>query len=654
MPVNVIGTLKPKNNGKFPVAEAVDIKVTDDLRLDKALENKADLSTVNFALSGKADNEDINDLQSQIDLIITPVTQDSEVQNARVDVEGVTHSTLKDRLDSETEKALFSISELNGITGVTWHNNGYIGTDGDIHTGDIHRYYSDFIICRSGDITYTAETDHNNVLGISFYDSNLTLISGESNVAESGTEVTSTVPNGAAFCRISSKDTILSISGIKFSESQLAKSLQNIYSSIPNVTPIEETIDVISSATQNLWKYGDQAFTKLKIFDLDTPIPSGTITFSAIIDSEDTTDTTSRVEFRNPTEDKVYAIPVGRDTRASKTFTTDFSTTRIILYSGKTDSSSTGKDVIYTDIQVETGNETEYVPPLSAADYIARTNKYNAIKFVSTTGNDSNDGNSNSTPYKTISKAISMNPKCIFVEYGVYTEKINCQNTDVNICADNITINAGAGDAINMENCNISLKGITVTNASGQYGSGFRLKNCVGTLSDCKSINSGYMGFRITGSKLTFERCIANNSGVDGFNGHDYTDDNSVVHHSECTFIDCIADNNGDDGCSFHEDGSFKIIGGEYSNNVSTGFAPHQHCTASIKNAYIHGNNYGIECLNPDEDTTTQVESFCNLIKDNITAGIHADYYNVISVGDKFNGNAENTIAGDNGTITIY
>lgn len=39
MPVNVIGTLKPKNNGKFPVAEAADIKVTDDLRLDEALEN---------------------------------------------------------------------------------------------------------------------------------------------------------------------------------------------------------------------------------------------------------------------------------------------------------------------------------------------------------------------------------------------------------------------------------------------------------------------------------------------------------------------------------------------------------------------------------------------------------------------------------------
>lgn len=101
MPVNVIGTLKPKNNGKFPVAEAVDIKVTDNQRLDEALENKADFSSVNFALAGKADNSDINNLQAQINEIITPVTQDAEVQNARVGIDGTSHTTLKERLDYE-------------------------------------------------------------------------------------------------------------------------------------------------------------------------------------------------------------------------------------------------------------------------------------------------------------------------------------------------------------------------------------------------------------------------------------------------------------------------------------------------------------------------------------------------------------------------
>ena len=113
MPVYVIGTLKPKNNGKFPVAEAVDIKVTDDLRLDEALENKADLSTVNFALGGKADNSDIDSLQEQINQIITPVTQEAEVQNARVDTNGVTHDTLKSRLDYENSNITDNLDTLN-------------------------------------------------------------------------------------------------------------------------------------------------------------------------------------------------------------------------------------------------------------------------------------------------------------------------------------------------------------------------------------------------------------------------------------------------------------------------------------------------------------------------------------------------------------
>ena len=101
MPVNVIGTLKPKNNGKFPVAEAVDIKVTDDLRLDEALENKADLSSVNFALDNKADKTTTTSLQNQINNIIEPVTEEAEVINAREGADGTSYTTLKERCDSE-------------------------------------------------------------------------------------------------------------------------------------------------------------------------------------------------------------------------------------------------------------------------------------------------------------------------------------------------------------------------------------------------------------------------------------------------------------------------------------------------------------------------------------------------------------------------
>ena len=146
MPVNVIGTLKPKNNGKFPVAEAADIKVTGDLRLDEVLENKADLTSLYYGLSNKADKTTTNDLQNQINEIIAPVTQDAEVQNARVDAGGVTHTTLKGRLDSENTALKSDLENLNLITifdqnvdssetekTVTIDFSQYADVDGDIH-----------------------------------------------------------------------------------------------------------------------------------------------------------------------------------------------------------------------------------------------------------------------------------------------------------------------------------------------------------------------------------------------------------------------------------------------------------------------------------------------------------------------------------------
>ena len=117
MPVNIIGTLKPKNNGKFPVAEAVDIKVTDNLRLDEALENKADLSAVTFALDNKANKTTTTDLQAQIDQIVISASAEAvvapEVAQARVSEDGTEYSSLKARLDAQDEYTQKSLDILN-------------------------------------------------------------------------------------------------------------------------------------------------------------------------------------------------------------------------------------------------------------------------------------------------------------------------------------------------------------------------------------------------------------------------------------------------------------------------------------------------------------------------------------------------------------
>lgn len=57
MSVNVIDTIKPKNYGTFPVVEAVDVKVTDEQRLDAALNakaNQSDVTALQTEVAGKA------------------------------------------------------------------------------------------------------------------------------------------------------------------------------------------------------------------------------------------------------------------------------------------------------------------------------------------------------------------------------------------------------------------------------------------------------------------------------------------------------------------------------------------------------------------------------------------------------------------------
>ena len=186
MAVTVIDTIKPKNNGTFPVAEAADIAVTGSQRLPAALNakaNQSDVTALQTAVAGKASQADLtalsetvagkqnalttaqitacnsgitsslvaqistnttaiaskasqadldatnttvaakantsyvewadSNLQSQIDNIVTPVTQDAEVQNARVGYDSTSYTTLKERLDTERSNVLLPFNKVS-------------------------------------------------------------------------------------------------------------------------------------------------------------------------------------------------------------------------------------------------------------------------------------------------------------------------------------------------------------------------------------------------------------------------------------------------------------------------------------------------------------------------------------------------------------
>lgn len=219
MPVNVIGTLKPKNNGKFPVAEAVDIKVTDNLRLDEALENKADLSSVNFALNGKADKTTTTDLQEQInvessriDQIISlpdgSTTADAELVDIRVGTDGTVYTSAGDAVRGQVEALNENIDdlkrvedELNDVSPTFVENKYVIATSGVFNTNNSYNLVY-FPILEDMSIEFIGKTNET-YSGYAFYSgepSKTTYIGGV--VSTIGTHKVD-IPDGAKYIAIS-------------------------------------------------------------------------------------------------------------------------------------------------------------------------------------------------------------------------------------------------------------------------------------------------------------------------------------------------------------------------------------------------------------------------------------------------------------------
>lgn len=86
MAVTVIDTIKPKNNGTFPVVDAIDVAVSADQRLPEALAEKADASALAETAAAVASKADASELANKADITTTNLLQDQiTVERARID-----------------------------------------------------------------------------------------------------------------------------------------------------------------------------------------------------------------------------------------------------------------------------------------------------------------------------------------------------------------------------------------------------------------------------------------------------------------------------------------------------------------------------------------------------------------------------------------
>lgn len=216
------------------------------------------------------------------------------------------------------------------------------------------------------------------------------------------------------------------------------------------------------------------------------------------------------------------------------------------------------------------------------------------------TGDDTNVGKQ-SSPLKTIQKAIDRGANLILVESGVYSETVNIEIDNVHICLGsypNFDTSVPKLEKIQVNNMIITnCNNITIENVEviGNTASAFYAKNVSNlNMVECSAHDGSNIGFELYNVNGRFSGCTSYNLDYQG-NPDDHVDGFNIHGYGYTEFINCSAWNCGDDGISHHDGCTGLISGGEFYGCGKGGVSsPTYGAEITIDGVYCHDNIYGI------------------------------------------------------------
>lgn len=518
--------------------------------------------------------------------------------------------------------------ELKNLQGIVW-TEGYISASGTIQTaGD--RYYSNLLICPPNTaVRYVAETNHSNIMGISFYDISGALIGGVVNNGAIGTEMTVTSPGGCAFCRLSTNQAYKDKSYYKIA----SQGIEYIVKSLAPLNSNKYLAFVTNGSNRSLGNTNVENILTATVVNSD---------YLIALDYE-----VDGVARSIGWVTKVNTAAINGDLQQWRLKRAD-------------------------DAVMPAGTLTDVVEVIKASDAVTQKDMI-STGYVSKSGSDSNSGLSRANALLTISAAINKGYKNIIIGEGTYAESLTLtgvcglhisldmsgNNYSATDNPDNPKVVIDGGSSVSsgvvMSDCyDCTFENIELANFTG---SAWVLNDCSGiTFTDCviHDVAVGQQsggGFVLTDTNADFYNCIAYNIGTTVAGKGSYHIDGFNIHNTGTTnFINCSAWNCEDDGISHHDACCGVVDGGEWYNCGKGGVASPTHgAKVDVRNVYCHDNGYAGIYADSDHvfaDRGKTIFSNC-VCKDNLYDMVIGDDYSVIAINcvyDTVRSGTENNI----------